>query len=268
MKSIHAETLNIAILQTNVFWENKEDNLMHLANCIDKLEEEHPYIDLIILSEMFTTGFSMNPENLAETMQGPTVKWMMEEAIAHDTAVCGSLIIEENGHYYNRFVMVEASGNVNTYNKRHLFSMAGEQTKYTKGDAKIQIALNGFKITPYICYDLRFPVWCRNTEESDILIFVANWPQTRINHWKALLCARAIENQCYVLGANRVGNDGNNILYNGESMAFAPSGESLGSKENTEGFIIVQVEKSRIDSVRAKTPFLSDADNFKVLNDI
>jgi len=262
MKNKHLEDLMVAIVQPNIIWENKEENLSHLTRHIDVLIEEHPVVDLIVLPEMFSTGFTMNPQPHAETMDGPTIEWMKEISSENDLAICGSLIVEENSHIYNRFVFIQPHAEIVYYDKKHLFSYAGENKAFTAGNSRINILFKGWSINPFICYDLRFPVWCRNNNGADIMIFVANWPETRIVHWKNLLLARAIENQCYVIGANRVGEDNNNLVYNGQSCAVDPMGNILVNMEALDGFKLCHFQKSQISGTRDKLPFLKDIDQF------
>jgi omega-amidase len=200
--------LKITLIQSNLFWENKVKNLEQFSHKIDAISEA---TDLIVLPEMFTTGFSMSPEKLAENVNGETVKWMKATAHKKNCVVTGSFICEEGGNYFNRLLWVNADGTYSKYDKRHLFSMGDENNHYATGEEKLIVKLKGWKICPLICYDLRFPVWARNTKEAsyDVLIYVANWPERRSYPWKTLLLARAIENQSYVIGSNRVGVDGN-----------------------------------------------------------
>lgn len=265
MKSIHSEELSIALIQPDTIWENKEDNLNHLTLQIDKLKDEHPVIDIIVMPEMFSTGFTMNPKPFAETMEGATIEWMREIATEQEVALCGSLIIEEKKKFYNRFVFVKPSGEINIYDKKHLFAYAGENENYSAGTKKITIDYKGWKINPFVCYDLRFPVWCRNTNEADIMLYVANWPEIRIAHWQKLLPARAIENQCFVIGLNRVGKDFNEYKYPGQSCAIDPLGNNIITMGDKEGYILFKINKSTLADVREKIPFLKDMDSFKII---
>jgi len=266
MKNNHTEELYIALIQPDTIWENKEDNLNHLTQQIEKLMDEHPVIDVIVMPEMFSTGFTMNPEPFAETMNGATIEWMREIAIESDLAICGSIIIEENKKYYNRFIFIKPTGEIDYYDKKHLFSIAGEQHKYEAGAQNITINFKGWKINPFICYDLRFPAWCRNTNEADIMIFVANWPEIRINHWEKLLPARAIENQCFVIGNNRVGLDNNHFKYTGQSCAYDALGNNLATMKNEVGYTLVKLNKSNLADVKKNLPFLNDRDTFEFIN--
>jgi omega-amidase len=224
----------------------------------------------VVLPEMFSTGFSMNADVLAETMQGPTVQWMKKAAAAHKIILTGSVIIEEDGNYYNRAIWMQPNGQMGCYNKRHLFAYADEDKHYTAGRQRFIASANGWKIALFVCYDLRFPVWSRQqfdmeqNFEYDVAIYVANWPQRRSIAWKSLLQARAIENQCYVVGVNRVGNDGNDIYYSGDSMVIDPLGEVLYQKTDAEDVFTVTLQKETLQEVRKKFPFWRDADAFHI----
>jgi len=251
--------INITIIQSNIIWEDKDSNLKNYQSKIDNIES-----DLIILPEMFTTGFTMNPKSLAETMSGETVQWMKENASKMNSAICGSIIIQEDSKYFNRFIWINPDGSIHHYDKRHLFSFAGEDKNYTPGNEKLIIEYKGWKICPLICYDLRFPVWSRNSEDYDLLIYVANWPTKRKLAWKSLLVARAIENQCYVIGVNRVGYDENNY-YSGESKLVNALGETLYVNSHVEDIYTTTISKYELNKVRTQLPFLNDKDNFKIL---
>lgn len=264
MKNKHPDELIVALVQHDIIWEDKESNLTHYTQLIDVIKEEHPVIDLVVLPEMFTTGFTMNPAPNAETMEDATIEWMKELAAEMEFAICGSLIINENGAYHNRFVFITQEQEIYTYDKRHLFAYAGEDAQYTAGNAKVQIPYKGWNISPFICYDLRFPVWCRNTGDTDVMLFVANWPEIRIQHWNTLLAARAIENQCYTIGVNRIGTDSNNLNYVGSSAVYHPSGATICQMPHHSGYKVVRLHKSELDAYREKLPFLKDADTFKI----
>jgi len=256
------QNLKIAFIQSNLVWHNAEENRKIFTQKINLISEE---VDLIILPEMFTTGFSMHPENISETMDGKTVNWMRDLASLKNTAITGSVVIKEGDNYYNRLLFVHPSGEINQYNKRHLFSLAGEHKVYKAGVEKEIINFKGWKICPQICYDLRFPAFARNTEDYDFLFYVANWPKQRINAWDTLLKARAIENMSYVIGVNRVGKDANNFEYSGHSAAFDGLGETIA---NTTPFeeetTIVTLNKKKLLVLREKLNFLSDRDTFKL----
>lgn len=255
--------LKLALIQTNIVWQNAQQNRIRYSEKINSIVDN---VDIVVLPEMFSTGFSMQPEGIAETMQGETVKWMKTMAAEKNVVICGSLIISEDKKYYNRFLFVTPIGEIKVYDKRHLFTLAGEDKVYTGGTDKIIIEYKGWKICPLICYDLRFPVWARNIEEYDILLYVANWPKPRIGAWDALLKARAIENLSYTVGVNRIGVDENNYEYSGHSTVYDCLGEKLiHSIPNHESVEIIQLEKQHISKVRNQLNFLNDKDNFKIL---
>ncbi len=224
------QTLKVHLVQSVLHWEDPKKNL---AMFDEKLAGIDTAPDLIVLPEMFTTGFTMIPHNHAEPMEGKSMQWMQEKAGQHNCVVTGSMIIRANGNYFNRLIWMQPDGNYQFYDKKHLFSYAGENKYYTPGSGKLVVELKGWKIMPVICYDLRFPGWCRNSYDEDrgfaydCMINVANWPGSRSHAWRVLLMARAIENQAYVIGLNRVGADGNNIEYSGDSAVIDPKGENL-----------------------------------------
>ncbi len=259
--------MKIALIQSSLFWENPIANRNHFEEKINAITEK---IDLIVLPEMFTTGFSMNPKCLAETMQGKTVLWLQSLAKAKNCAITGSLIIEENKNFYNRLVFVFPSGEIQFYDKRHLFTLAGEDKVYTAGEEKLILENKGFKICPLICYDLRFPVFARNIEDYDVLLYVANWPKPRINAWDILLKARAVENMSYTIGVNRIGFDKpvrhgeNNLEYVGHSQAVDFLGNYILEPQETEGVFIVELNKEKLLETRKKLGFLNDRDSFEL----
>ena len=254
--------LKLALLQVEIAWQNAVKNRINYSEKINEISET---VDVIVLPEMFSTGFSMHPEGISETMQGETVNWMKKMASEKNTAICGSLIISEENKYYNRFIFVHPSGEIEYYNKRHLFTLAGEEKVYTAGAEKVIIEYKGWKICPQVCYDLRFPVWARNTENYDVLIYVANWPKRRVVAWDTLLKARAVENMCYVVGVNRVGFDANNFEYSGHSAVFDCLGEQIvTTTPNSACFEIVELQKEHISKVRNKLNFLNDMDTFEI----
>lgn len=256
------QTLKIAIIQSNLIWEDPSANRIFFHNTINEIKEQ---VDLLILPEMFSTGFTMNPIEVAETMQGETIQWMQTIAKSSKSAILGSLIIKENDRFYNRLVFVYPTGELVKYDKKHLFTLAGEDKVYTAGHEKVIIDYNGFKICPLICYDLRFPVFSRNVEAFDLLIYVANWPKPRINAWDVLLKARAIENQCFVIGVNRIGTDNNQLDYIGHSQAVDFLGNSIIEPQENEGVFILTINKNELISTRKKLDFLSDRDAFTLL---
>ncbi len=253
------EKLKITIVQSNLIWENKEANLANFQKIIEDLAGK---TDLIILPEMFTTGFSMKPAEFAEKPNGKTLTWMKNMAESSSAAIAGSIIIKENNKFYNRFLFVTKQG-IEQYDKRHLFAMAGEDKHYEQGKQSTLINYKGWKIRPQICYDLRFPVWSRNTDEYDLLIYVANWPEKRVAHWSALLRARAIENQAYVAGVNRIGFDGNNYPHSGDSAIYNPMGEIISkTKANQERAETIELSYEELNKIRKNLPFLQDKDSF------
>lgn len=253
--------MKIALIQSSLFWENPKANRNHFEVKINALAEK---VDLIVLPEMFSTGFTMNPEAVFETMEGETIQWLQSLAKAKNSAITGSLILKENGNFYNRLVFVFPSGEIQFYDKRHLFSLAGEDKVYTSGNQKLIVEYLGWKICPLICYDLRFPVFARNVEEYDVLIYVANWPKLRINAWDILLKARSVENLCYTIGLNRVGFDDNNFEYNGHSQAVDFLGNYVLEPKETEGVFVVELNKGKLVETRNKFGFLNDRDSFEL----
>ncbi len=254
--------LTLALLQTDLHWESQEANRDFFAQ---KLSELPKSVDLAVLPEMFTTGFSMAPQRLAEKMDGPTVQWMADQASALDAVVTGTLMIEEGGRFFNRLIWMRPNGTYDHYDKRHLFGMAGEDRVYTPGRRQLYVEMMGWRVCPLICYDLRFPVWCRNAEDYDLLLFTANWPERRIAHWNALLRARAIENQCFVAAVNRVGTDGTGLRYSGDSAVIGPTGETIEHLgEGLPGTILSTIRLSDLSETRQKLPFLADRDGFKI----
>jgi predicted amidohydrolase len=254
--------LKIAIIQADLVWENPLKNRYAFLKKIEGLSEE---IDVIVLPEMFTTGFTMNASAVAETMEGDTIKWMQYLAVKMKTAIVGSIIIKENNHFYNRLFFVHPTRKIEYYDKRHTFTLAGEHKVFTSGNKKLIVSYKGWNICPLICYDLRFPVWSRNTENYDLLIYVANWPKPRIDAWDALLKARAIENMSYCVGVNRVGLDANNNEYSGHSTIYDALGKQLSNvKENTEEIEIITLVKQDLTVIKDKLKFLNDKDTFNL----
>jgi len=254
--------LIISSIQADLVWENALQNHIYFEEKIKTIES---HTDIIVLPEMFTTGFAMQPEHLSETMDGPTVLWMLQLAKAKNSAICGSIIIKENEQYYNRFIFVIPSGEIHYYNKRHLFSLAGEQEYYQNDHKQVIINYKGWKICPLICYDLRFPVWSRNTSNYDVLFYVANWPKPRINAWNTLLKARAIENMSYVVGVNRVGTDANGNEYTGNSIILDELGNEMTPlSENIEAILTTTLYKEKLLASRNKFNFLADQDKFEI----
>ncbi|MDP4283097.1 MAG: amidohydrolase [Bacteroidota bacterium] len=257
-------SLTITLIQPNLFWEDKKANLEMLQKKIESISEK---TEVVILPEMFSTGFSMKPEMFAETMDGNTVQWMKKNSAERKIIITGSLIIEDEENYFNRLVWVLPNGETGYYDKRHLFAFGDEHSHYKAGNKKLIASVKGWKINLQICYDLRFPVWTRQSPgksetQYDLLINVANWPEKRSTAWKTLLQARAIENQCYVAGVNRVGEDGNKIYYNGESMIIDPLGEIIYIKNKEEDIFTYTLQKEKVNEVRKQFPFQEDADSF------
>jgi omega-amidase len=256
--------LKITTFQAYLFWENIEKNLKNLALRLSGIREK---TDLIVLPEMFNTGFSMNTVELAEEMNGLTMQWMLQQAKRFESVVTGSLIIKEKNNYYNRLIWMRPDGTFEKYDKRHLFGIGKEDDFYTAGKDKLIVELNGWKICPVICYDLRFPVWLRNKNpEYDLLLIVANWPERRSLHWRTLIPARAVENLSYVIGVNRVGHDGNEIYHSGDSMCIDPNGKTVYYKPNDEDLYTFSISLEEVVKARRLFPFLKDADNFKLLD--
>ncbi|EAQ42930.1 amidohydrolase [Polaribacter sp. MED152] len=254
--------LHVVGIQADLIWENPAENLKFFE---DKIKNLSASTDLVILPEMFTTGFTMQPKNVAESMNGLSITWMKKIANEYDIAITGSLVIEDGNQFYNRLVFIQPSGKIDVYDKRHSFTLAGEHKVYSSGTDRIIIDFKGWKICPLICYDLRFPVWARNTENYDILIYMANWPVTRIKAWRTLLKARAIENMSYTIGVNRTGLDANNYQYSGSSLIVDYLGETLSNlDENEVGIISAVLKKDHQNKVRNKLGFLKDKDSFTI----
>lgn len=293
-------SLSFTLIQSELHWEDKAANLKMFEEKIKSITDK---TEVVILPEMFSTGFTMQPAPLAETMDGPTVEWMKGIAAKHKIILVGSIIISsspatlrqaqgdilqaqgdkpqtqselvETQFFYNRLIWMLPNGQYGFYDKRHLFAFAGEHERYTAGNKRLVASVKGWKINLQVCYDLRFPVWARQSTaqaptgedanpEYDILIYVANWPQARSHAWKTLLQARAIENQCYVIGVNRVGSDGNGIAHNGDSMVIDPLGELLYHKPGEEDTFTITLEKQPLEEARKRFPFLKDADGFRI----
>jgi len=255
--------LNITIIQSHLHWEDKQANMIMFEEKINSISSP---THIVVLPEMFTTGFSMNPKLLAENMTGQTYQWMRRIAMENKIILTGSFMAEENGEYFNRLVWMQPNGQFGIYDKRHLFSYANEDKHFSAGQKRLITTVNGWRICPLICYDLRFPVWARqsNMNEYDVLLYIANWPERRSTAWNTLLKARAIENQAYVIGVNRIGNDGNQIYYIGDSQLISPVGEIL-FQSNEESIQTLTLHKKEIESVRTQFPFLKDKDDFVIL---
>ena len=257
-----ADKLNITIVQSDLVWENVDANLEMFSEKIAKITNT----DIVVLPEMFNTGFSMNSKNLAETVDGKSVNWLKQQAKNKNAVIIASLIIKDGEDYFNRLFWINPDGTYQYYNKRHLFRMANEHNYYTAGTDEIIINYKGWRIKPLICYDLRFPVWARNKNDYDLLIYVANWPERRAEPWKILLKARAIENQSYVVGVNRVGTDGNNVIFSGDSAIIDAYGKVISTiKAHEDTFESINISLSELNSFRKKFPVGLDADEFKIL---
>ncbi|WP_242156132.1 amidohydrolase [Aestuariivivens sediminis] len=256
------EQLKIACIQSDLIWENPKKNRKLFSEKIKTITEE---VDVIVLPEMFSTGFTMNASKVAETMEGETVAWMQKKADKTGSAIVGSLIVLENDKFYNRLIFAEPSGDLHYYDKRHTFTLADEDRVYKAGHKKLIVEYRGWKLCPLICYDLRFPVWSRNVEEYDVLLYVANWPKPRIQAWDILLKARAIENMCYCIGVNRIGMDEAQNEYSGNSAVYDILGNPITSlKPNREQIEIAILDKKHIGFYRNKLKFLSDRDHFNL----
>lgn len=254
------DQLKVTIIQTELIWENPKENRIHFSRLIDSIKEE---TNLIVLPEMFTTGFTMNAIPLAEEENGATLKWMQTEVKKKNCAITGSIIITEDNNYYNRLFFVYPNGEYHTYDKRHTFTLANEHHTFNSGKELLILDFLGWKICPLICYDLRFPVWARNTKNYDVLLYVANWPERRITAWDALLKARSIENMTYCIGVNRTGKDGNGHQYIGHSAIYNVLGEQLSTQEFEKDFIeTIELKKSHIEKNRKHLQFLNDRDEF------
>ena len=253
--------MKIALIQSDLYWEDPSENRKNFESKINQIDSE---VNLIVLPEMFSTGFTMNASEVAETMQGETVLWMQRVAKQRKCALTGSLIITENNQFYNRMLFVFPSGEIRYYDKRHLFSLAGEDRTYTSGKEKVIVEYLGWKICLQVCYDLRFPVFVRNIENYDLILYVANWPKVRTNAWDILLKARAVENLSYVVGVNRIGLDAHNYEHIGHSQAVDYLGNYILEPQEAEGVFIVDLDKDAMLETRKKLDFLSDKDSFEI----
>lgn len=264
------QPLTITTIQADLRWEDREGNLARFEKAINGINQK---TEVVILPEMFSTGFSMQAEKLAEPMDGTTMEWIKKTAARHKIILTGSVIIRDNGHFYNRLIWMLPNGQFGYYDKRHLFAYAGEHEQYTPGNRRLIASVKGWRVNLQVCYDLRFPVWARQSitakdgqmqPEYDLLVYMANWPDRRSHAWRTLLQARAIENQCYVVGVNRVGVDGNGHRYLGDSMVVGPMGDVLYSKKDDEDVHTLTLDKNELHAVREKFPFWKDADRFTI----
>ena len=252
--------LKVAGIQTKLAWEDASVNRAHFTGLMQNLDA-----DLVVLPEMFSTGFTMDPIEVAEEMNGETISWMKECAMSNDFALMGSVVIKENDHYYNRLIFAHPNGDIEMYDKKHLFTLAGEDEAYMAGTKKLVVNYKEWKICPFVCYDLRFPVWARNVENYDLLVYVANWPSPRIHAWNTLLQARAIENMSYCVGVNRVGVDVNGYEYSGHSAAYNYLGEVMFKTIPNKGeTFVVTLDKDAQNKTRQKLNFLNDKGRFTI----
>jgi predicted amidohydrolase len=259
--------LQVLLVQPLLCWQDPAENRRQLQTQIDDAlggPEVKAAADLIVLPETFTTGFLGDVKREPEPMDGDTVAWMKHMAAAHGAAIGGSVVIGENGARYNRFLFVTPDGQVTHYDKRHLFAYQGEHKRYTAGNRRVVVPFRGWRICLQVCYDLRFPAWCRVRDDYDLLLFVANWPAKRVNAWTSLIKARAIENQAYAIGVNRVGEDGNGLEYPGQSVAFDPLGAELACLGAEADTALVALELDSLHRLRTELPFLADADEFEL----
>lgn len=255
--------MKATIIQTDLQWQDKEANLQHLSAMLDSVPEGD---GVVILPEMFTTAFSMSPAEFAESMDGPSVSWMKARAAACRYALCGSLIIAEEDSFFNRMLFVTPDGTVTWYDKRHLHSMSGEPDVYSRGNKRVTCIFRELRFNLQVCYDLRFPVWSRNRGDTDVIIYSANWPDIRSHAWKSLLVARAIENQCYVIGVNRVGKNPDGTSYSGDSVIIGPRGEQLAFvPSGEEGIASAELSLGELEKYRSDMPIWRDADAFTIL---
>jgi len=260
------KNLSVALIQTDLYWKDKSSNLSMFEEKIWSIKEK---VDLIILPEMFNTGYSMDAHELGEHMNFNTGKWMKQMASQTGAVITGSVIIKEGEDYFNRLLWVTPEGEVNHYDKKHLFGMAKEDQHFSPGTENIIVSLNGWNIMPQVCYDLRFPVWSRNKgvegkPSYDMIFFVASWPSPRVNAWDALLKARAIENQSYAIGVNRLGVDGNDVAYVGHTSAYDFKGDTLCYLDDREEIAIITLDKDALEESRSRFPFLKDGDKFVI----
>ncbi|MDZ4839407.1 MAG: amidohydrolase [Bacteroidota bacterium] len=256
------QDIKVTLIQANLVWENKQENLRNFENEISKFSPGDT--DIVILPEMYTTGFTMNPIAFAELEEGETVQWMIKMAVNINACIVGSIVIKSGDYFFNQLVWVDNIGQIFRYNKKHLFGMGDEPKHYTAGNNQIRIDYKDWKINPIICYDLRFPVWLRNTDQYDLLICVANWPERRSHHWRALGLARAIENQCYVAMVNRVGEDGSGINHTGDSQVIDAAGNIVWYASQQPSIATVTLSAHHLELTRRHMPFLKDKDSFRL----
>jgi len=253
-------SMNVSVVQTDIVWEDKQRNLVNIEQMILPLFGN---TDIVVLPEMFNSGFTMNADKNGEAPDGNTFKWMKEISARGNFGLCGSYIVNVNHTFFNRFVFVSPEADV-YYDKRHLFSLADENRYFSRGTSRLIFNFRGIRISPFICYDLRFPVWSRNRNDYDLGIYVANWPEARISVWNTLIKARAIENQCYIAGSNRTGTDGSGIMYTGNSVIIDPRGEIIAEALSKECSITAELSMPDLIDFRAKFPVYNDADDFVI----
>lgn len=253
--------INALLVQAQLGWKDPSANREHIAHLLDNAQ---PGYDLAVLPETFTTGFLGDDDDGAESMAGATVSWMLEQCRQHDCALAGSIVITEHGQRFNRMIFATPDGVLGHYDKRHLFSYGGEDRRYSSGEDRVILEYRGWRINLQVCYDLRFPAWCRNRGDYDLMLLVANWPRKRVAHWSTLLQARAMENQAWVIGVNRVGEDGNGFVYPGCSVVHDPLGETPLRLSDQEACCTVELDLERVRQVRSTFPFLNDADRFRI----
>lgn len=255
------QDLRVSLLQSELHWQDGAANRNNLGSMMEDL----PETDLVVIPETFASGFTMNSAEVAEPMNGPSVTWMRERAKSGNYAVTGSLVIQEGAYVYNRMLFATPEGDLHWYDKRHLFRMAEEHENYTPGKVRLTVTYRGWRICPLVCYDLRFPVWSRNRDDYDLLLYVANWPKPRVNAWSTLLAARAIENLSFVVGVNRIGEDGNGVTYPGESAAYDYLGKPLAELGDKKGKATVTLDAAGLAKFRDRFPVHLDADSFRLL---
>ncbi len=255
------QPLTLALLQTPTHWHDPDRNRHRFGELLAQVSES---VDVVVLPEMFSTGFTMASAQVAESMSGPTRTWMANEASRRKQVVCGSLVIEESGQFFNRFVWQTPDGNYEVYDKRHRFRMAGEHQHYAAGTRRAIIHHAGWALRPAVCYDLRFPVWLRQRNDCDVMLCVANWPAARRTAWRVLLQARAVENQCYAIGVNILGVDGNGVEYAGGSVVFGPEGQLMLDAGDQPGVYEVTLDHQEILELRKRFPAWQDADDFQL----
>lgn len=255
------QDLKITIIQSGIFWEDKKKNFANFGRKIESIKEQ---TDLIILPEMFSTGFTMNAQAFADNPDGESAEFLRHYSKKKKAYICGSVIVKDKGKFFNRLLLSSPDGKIFHYDKRHLFRMGDEHTVYSTGNKHLIVRIKDWRVAFFICYDLRFPVWLRNKNNYDFAVFVANWPERRAYHWKTLLLARAIENQSYVAGINRIGKDGNGISYSGGSAVINPLGEYVVNAKNKSGTFTAVLSKKTIDNCRKYFPAYKDADKFEI----